>query len=306
MDRGSDYTEEMDGLTPEEVDDMLAGREVDDPVGSRLSGLVRELREELLSELEADDARRHVAAMVETLGGKPAMNSPRRLSMAALTRNRMTLLGVAATLALGMGVAAAVTLPEQASDRAEEVVGSLPHPQPTGTGPPSGIPPEDANDHGEAVSETAQDDSLEGCEKGRAVSGVASSKAADHRQDDPPTPDPCLQASDERAGPGSGGGGGGSEVGGGGSGSGGPGGGGGGGGGGSEVGGGGSGSGGPGGGGGGGGGGSEVGGGGGSGSGGSGSGGGSGGGGSTAGGGPPDELPTPEDVTAGGNGRPAV
>ena len=289
MDRGSDYTDEMDGLTPAEVDDMLAGRELDDPVASQLSGLVRELREELLSDLEAEEARRHVAAMVEALVGKPALIPHRRHSMVAFTRKRMTLLGVAATLALGMGVAAAVTLPEQASDRAEEVVGSLPHPQPTGTGPPSGIPPEDANDHGEAVSETAQDDSLEGCEKGMAVSGVASSKAADHRQDDPPTPDPCLQASDERAGPG--GGGGGSEGGGGGS---------------EGGGGGGSGSGGPGGGGGGGGGGSEVGGGGGSGSGGSGSGGGSGGGGSTAGGGPPDELPTPEDVPAGGNGRPAV
>jgi hypothetical protein len=288
MDRGSDYTDEMDGLTPAEVDDMLAGRELDDPVASRLSGLVRELREELLSDLEAEEARRHVAAMVEALGGKPASIPHRRHSMVAFTRKRMTLLGVAATLALGMGVAAAVTLPEQASDRAEEVVGSLPDPQPTGTGQPPGVPPENANDHGEAVSEVAHDDSLEGCEKGMTVSGVASSKAAGHRQDDPPTPDPCLQASDERAGPG--GGGGGSEVGGGGS----------------EVGGGGSGSGGPGGGGGGGGGGSEVGGGGGSGSGGSGSGGGSGGGGSTAGGGPPDELPTPEDVPAGGNGRPAV
>ena len=290
MDGWSDYRDEMDGLTPAQIEDILAGREVDEPVASRLSGLVRELREHLLSDLEPEAARLHVAAMVQAAGERPAQTS-RRTAMAMFRRNRLTVLGVAATLALGMGVAAAVTLPDQASDRAQEVVGSLPHPQPTGTGPPSGVPPADANDHGEAVSGVAQDDAFEGCEKGAAVSGVASSKSADNRQDDPPGPDPCLQGppndpggantgSDGPTGIGGGGAVGGSAVGGGS----------------------GSGSGGPGGGGGGGSGGSAVGGGGGSGSGGPG-GGGPGGGGSTAGGSPPDELPTPDDVPAGGSGR---
>jgi hypothetical protein len=291
MDSWSDYRDEMDSLTPAQLEDILAGREVDDPFASRLSELVRELRHELVS--EPRDARGQVAAMVEAGGGEPTHVGSRRATMATFTRNRLTVLGVAATLALGMGVAAAVTLPDQASDRAHEVVGSLPDPQPTGTGPPPGVPPEDANDHGEAVSSVAQDDSLEGCEKGAAVSGVASSKSADNRQDDPPGPDPCLQGppddpgganrgSDGPTGIGGGGAVGGSAAGGGG----------------------GSGSGGSGGGGGGGSGGSAVGGGGGSGSGGSGSGGGSGGGGSTAGGGPPEELPTPDDRPAGGAGRP--
>jgi hypothetical protein len=304
MDGWSDYTDEMDGLTAAQIEDILAGREVDEPVASRLSELVRELREELLSDLEPEDARLHVAAMVQAAGERPAQAS-RRNAMAMFSRNRLTVLGVAATLALGMGVAAAVTLPDQASDRAQEVVGSLPHPQPTGTGPPSGVPPEDANDHGEAVSGVAQDDSFEGCEKGAAVSGVASSKAADNRQDDPPGPDPCLQGppndpggankgSDGPTGIGGGGAVGGSAAGGGGSGGS------------AAGGGGGSGSGGSGGGGGGGSGGSAVGGGGGSGSGGSGSGGGSGGGGSSAGGGPPDELPTPDALPAGGSGRPSA
>jgi hypothetical protein len=44
MDGRSDYTDEMDGLTPAQIDDVLAGRDVDDPVASRLSVLVRELR----------------------------------------------------------------------------------------------------------------------------------------------------------------------------------------------------------------------------------------------------------------------
>jgi hypothetical protein len=314
MEGWSDYPDEMDSLTPAQLEDILAGREVDDPVASRLSELLRELRDELVS--EPRDAGRQVAAMVEAAGEGSAGFASTRSWSSTVTRKRVTLLGVAAVLALGMGAAAAVTLPDQASDRAREVVGSLPHPQPTGTGPPSGVPPENANDHGEAVSGVAQDDSLEGCEKGAAVSAVASSKAADNRQDDPPGPDPCLQGppndpggantgSDGPTGIGGGGAVGGSAVGGGGgSGSGGPGGGGGGGSGGSAVGGGGgSGSGGSGGGGGGGSGGSAVGGGGGSGSGGSGSGGGSGGGGSTVGGGPPEELPTPDDRPAGGAGR---
>jgi hypothetical protein len=281
----SDYPDEMDRLTPEQIEAILAARDVDDPAAARLSSLVRELREELLAEIPPEVAKRHLAAMAAETGGAPA--TTRRNAMAPFTRKRAALLGLAATLILGMGVATA--LPDQASDRAKEVVGDLPIPGPTGT--PGEDP--DANDHGQAVSAVAQGDFPEGCEKGMAVADVASGGAVD------PAVDPCQQgAGDENGASQSGGGGsgGGGSTAGGGSGGG---------------------SGGSDGGGGSGGGGSTAGGGSGGGSGGSDGGGGSGGGGSTAGGGSgggsadsggsgsgtggaPDGLPTPDELPTGG------
>lgn len=119
--------------------------------------------------------------------------------MAPFTRKRAALLGLAATLILGMGVATAVTLPDQASDRAKEVVGDLPIPGPTGS---PDDPAGGANDHGEAVSSVAQGDFPEGCEKGMAVADVASGGPVD------PAVDPCQQgAGDENGASQSGGGG---------------------------------------------------------------------------------------------------
>jgi hypothetical protein len=286
----SDYPDEMDRLTPEQIEAILEARDVDDPSAARLSSLMRELREELLAEIPPEVTERHLAAMAAQTGEEPA--TTRRNAMAPFTRKRAALLSLAATLILGMGVATAVTLPDQASDRAKDVVGALPIPGPTGSVPPTD-PAGEANDHGEAVSAVAQDDSLEGCEKGMAVSEVASSKAGDNRPDGPR---PCGTGEDGGEGASAQGSGGGS-------GSGGPGGGGGGG---STAGGGsGSGSGGAGGGSGSGGGGSAAGGGSGSGSGGPGGRSGSGGGGSAAGGGSgssdgPDGLPTPDELPTGG------
>jgi hypothetical protein len=192
----SDYPDEMDRLTPEQIEAILAARDVDDPAAARLSSLVRELREELLAEIPPEVAERHLAAMAAETGGAPA--TTRRNAMAPFTRRRAALLGLAATLILGMGVATAVTLPDEASDRAKEVVGDLPIPGPTGT--PGEDP--DANDHGQAVSAVAQGDFPEGCEKGMAVADVASGGAVD------PAVDPCQQgAGDENGASQSGGGG---------------------------------------------------------------------------------------------------
>jgi hypothetical protein len=285
----SDYPDEMDRLTPEQIEAILAARDVDEPT-ARLSSLIHELREELLADIPPEVVERHLASMSAAGGAEPAPTTRRKV-MPPFTRKRAALLGLAATLILGMGVATAVTLPDQASDRAKEIVGALPIPGPTGSVPPTD-PAGEANDHGEAVSGVAQDDSFEGCEKGMAVSEVASSKAGDNQPDGP---EPCGTGEDGgeavstqgagagSGGPGGGGGGGGSTAGGGsGSGSGG-----------SE------------GGGGSGGGGSTAGGGSGSGSGGTDGGGGSGGGGSAAGGGSgssdgPDGLPTPDELPTGG------
>jgi hypothetical protein len=200
----SDYQDDMERLTPEQLEAILAGREMDDPVADRLSHLIGEVREELLAEVPPEVANRHLAAMAAQ-GWDPGASANSRKGI-RFDRRRAALLGLAATLALGMGIAGAVTLPDQASDRAQDVLGSLPIPGPTGSVPPTD-PPGDANDRGEAVSEVAQDDSLERCEKGMAVAEVASSGAVD------PEVDPCEQGDqdDGSSTEGSGGGSGGSD-----------------------------------------------------------------------------------------------
>jgi hypothetical protein len=267
MELFGDYHDEMDRLTSDQIEAILTGArpEPEDPGATRLASLVRDLRAELLADVPEGTANAHLASMGATGSGAPADMAERRSEVRVMTRGRLTLLGVAATLALSAGLAAAVTLPDQASDRAKEVVGNLPAP----VSPELGGDPE-ANDHGQAVSQVAQDEALTGCEKGMAVSALASSKAEDVRSNSGAGVDPCARGDEDGGrddGSSAGGGGG----------SGGPGGGGGSGGGGSAQGsGGGGGSGGPGGGGGSGGGGSAQ---------------GSGGGGS---GGIPEELPTPD------------
>jgi uncharacterized membrane protein YgcG len=292
----SDYWGEMDRLTAERIEAILSGHEApgDEPGAARLAEVVRDLREGLLADVPAAVAAGHLEAMAAARRSEPADAIPeRRSDVRAMTRRRVTLLGLAAALIIGGGLmAAAVTLPDRASETARQVLGDLPIPGPTGTpADPS------ANDHGQAVSELARDDSIQGCEKGTAVSDLASSKADEFRQDPGSPVDPCVQGGDDgttASARGSGGGGG----------SGGTGGGGGSGGGGSEQGsGGGGGSGGTEGGGGSGGGGSEQGSGGGGGSGGTEGGGGSGGGGSeqgSGGGGVPESLPTPDEFPSGG------
>ena len=50
---------------------------------------------------------------------------------------------------------------------------------------------EDAS-HGSVVSEFVATTELEGCERGQAIAEVASSQAADHRQNGEPSNDPCA------------------------------------------------------------------------------------------------------------------
>jgi hypothetical protein len=117
-------------------------------------------------------------------------------------RKRVAALGLAATLVLGAGIAAALTLPDQAADQAKENTAGLEVPKGEGQGSQEngGTQSLTASEHGKAVSAAAQDDSLQGCEKGKAVSAIASSKAEDTRKNEPNGKDPC--AANEGAGAG--------------------------------------------------------------------------------------------------------
>jgi len=177
MPRPDDYSDEMDRLSSDQ-----------DRVMERIRG-------ELLRPPAPEVAARHLAAMaaaVERVAASAELGE-RRNAMRGFTRRRGVVLAAAAALALGAGLAAAVTLPDQASDRAEEVQAAKP-PKANGDRPSV-----QSSEHGQAVSALARDDSLRGCEHGRAVSDLASSKAGDNRNNDGPDHDPCEK--DGNAGP---------------------------------------------------------------------------------------------------------
>jgi uncharacterized membrane protein YgcG len=192
----------MDDLTDGEVEVVLSGAE---PIGAsagRAAAALSEIRRALQTEPDPEVAARHLAAMVAAAGVPPESRraqvaGARSLVTRRASRRRTAGLALAAALFLGVGIAAAVTLPDQAPERARTVV-------PGESNPPEGVLPE-ASAHGQAVSEVARDPSLTGCEKGMAVSKVASAPAADHRQDGAERPDPCTQAERETPQAGSGG-----------------------------------------------------------------------------------------------------
>jgi hypothetical protein len=110
---------------------------------------------------------------------------PKRRRM--FTPRRVAALGLAAALTLTGGLAAADVLPDPAQDAVANVAGHLgldfPH--------SSDVP--DQTSHGTEVSNVARTTQEEGCEKGQAISKVASSFAKDHRNVDP-EPNPCDKA----------------------------------------------------------------------------------------------------------------
>jgi hypothetical protein len=262
-----DYQDEMDRLSPNQIDAILSSERVSDPAAERAIALVGDIRDALIEEPPAEVAARHLGAMASAVPGesRAATALPRRKTpMRILSRRRIAAMSVAATLVLAAGIAAAVTLPPQANDTAKTKVPSDPDVvtgQPEGVPPaeaeqgqPEGVPPAEAEqgqpegvppaeaEHGQTVSGIAQ--GVEGCDDALDLAEIAS----DGRLDRAELPvEPCGQG-DEAAlgggasgsangggsgGPGGasgGGGGGGSSItGAGGSGSGGPGGGGGGG-----------------------------------------------------------------------------
>ncbi|MGH1493752.1 MAG: hypothetical protein ACRBK7_30880 [Acidimicrobiales bacterium] len=98
-------------------------------------------------------------------------------------------------------------LPEQSSGRSTGQVPTQPDLPDQSNGPatlevrgsdgsdsPESSDNADANSHGKAVSEFVATTDLEGCERGQATAGLASSKAADNRQDSETDKDPCVKA----------------------------------------------------------------------------------------------------------------
>jgi len=137
-------------------------------------------------------------------------------------RRRTTSLVLPFILLLGMGVAGADTVPERrvqdpARFEPPTVMELLEVPIPGPTTFPEeaaeeedvepadedGEPNENAS-HGKLVSEAAQDDSFQGCEKGRHVSEIASSKSQGRgkgRDERPPCPAGGDEEGEGRGGP---------------------------------------------------------------------------------------------------------
>lgn len=216
MDAFDDYQDDMDRLSPRDIEAIVSGRDVEDPAAEPFAALVKDMRRDLLEEPAPAVADRHLAAMKDAAReaeGQDAVGRQqrRRLWMRIRGQRRAAAIAAGATLALGAGIAAAVTLPDQASDTAREAVSNT-----------NGNASTNA-EHGKAVSDTARNSELEGCEKGQAVADQAS---AGQRQ--APEQDPCAQGGGNdggsggdsssqvgsgggSGGPGGGGGGGGSE-----------------------------------------------------------------------------------------------
>jgi hypothetical protein len=119
-----------------------------------------------------------------------------------LTRRRVAVLGLAAALTLTGGLATAGVLPDPAQDAVANVAGHL------GLHFPHSADVPDQTSHGKEVSNIARSTPEEGCQKGQAVSEVASSFAQNHRTGDP-EPIPCDKAQaggghSHQGGPGSG------------------------------------------------------------------------------------------------------
>ena len=200
MGHPDDYRDEMERLTSQDADDLLSGGVPRTAAATVAAAAVERVREELLVAPSPETSRRHLAAM-RIAAGSDSLDA-RGDEMRKRAKKRAATVALAATLILGAGIAAALTLPEQAADRAKERVAGVQLPE-DAKGPGNGragASAQTASDHGKAVSEAARDDSTTGCEKGRAVSEIASSKADEHRKNPPKESDPCTANEGSNAG----------------------------------------------------------------------------------------------------------
>ncbi len=181
----------MDRVDPRLVDAALQGRETGTPALDRAARVVADLRRVLLEEPPPEAVSGHLDAMVSAASVE--VRGPTPISSARRARRRLASLPLAAVLLLGAGLAwGAIEVPEQASDRASEAIAEA-----QGDDADLGETTEGALEapHGDEVSAVARDDSLRGCEKGQAVSGVASSKG--NKQG--PGHDPCAKGEGGKA-----------------------------------------------------------------------------------------------------------
>jgi hypothetical protein len=172
MDPSDDYRDEMGRLRPHEIEAIISRREASDSSAEPLAALVREVRRDLLEDPTAAVAARHLAAMNDAQrkdkGPRAVRTSnDRRGSVPAISQRRLAAVATAALLLLGAAVAVAVT-PDNAGETAKNAVSN------------------DNTGHGQAVSDTARNTSLQGCEKGQAIAGQASGKTI-------PANEPCSR-----------------------------------------------------------------------------------------------------------------
>ena len=103
------------------------------------------------------------------------------------TGRRVTVFGLAAALMLTSGLAVAGALPAPAQNAIANVAGHL------GIELPHASEASDATPHGEEISNIAHSTDAGGCEKGKAVSALASAPAEHHRRDPAGRPDACQK-----------------------------------------------------------------------------------------------------------------
>jgi hypothetical protein len=189
MDLFDDYQDEVERLSPEQIDAVLSG---EDPSSRPLATLIQDVRVVLLEDPAPEIAARHLAAMAEAAETKRGWNAapaPVTRSLRPSPRRRASALVLAAALLLVAGIAAAVTLPEKAAKPDQDTVPSVA----PSLAPAPGDLSADTN-HGQTVSDVARDSTLTGCEKGQAIAGVASAKAAEKRKNSSQENDPCSRA----------------------------------------------------------------------------------------------------------------
>jgi hypothetical protein len=193
MGHPSDYGDEMDRVDPRLIDAALEGRETGEPALDRAARVVAELRRVLIEE-PPSEAAGHLDAMaaaaaVEARGS--SVLSKRR----AARRRRLSSLPLAAALVLGAGLSWGVMgPPERATETAEEAVTTAQDRKDSFSEEGAVVGNGETN-HGQEVSAVAKDDSLQGCEKGKAVSEVASAKG--NKQG--PGHDPCAKGAEGTA-----------------------------------------------------------------------------------------------------------
>ena len=180
MSHPDDYLDEMERLSSQEAEEILSGGRPNTAAARGAVAVVERLRADLLTLSPPGAEERHLSAM------RAAADESRRdpIMRRGTRKKRAASLALAAALVLGASLAGALTLPEQASETAKQRIEELQPPVGPGDGGQDQVSSEDASDHGKAVSAAAHDDSTKGCEHGRAVSGVASSKAADNRSNE--------------------------------------------------------------------------------------------------------------------------
>jgi hypothetical protein len=190
MDLFDDYQDEVERLSPEEIEAVLSG---EDHSSRPLATLIQDVRVVLLEDPAPEIASRHLAAMAEAAAqSKPrsdAVPASSNRSLRTLPRRRASALVLAAALLLVSGIAAAVTLPKQAAQPDQDTVPSV-----APSLAPAPEDPSSASNHGQAVRDVATDPALTGCEKGQAVADVASAKADEKRKNASQENDPCSRA----------------------------------------------------------------------------------------------------------------